>query len=29
MALFQVNKLYSKNVTHEMEKINDVPLKEF
>jgi hypothetical protein len=29
MALFQVHKLYSKNVTNEMERINDVPLKEF
>jgi len=29
MAIFQVHKLYSKNVTDEMERINDVPLKEF
>jgi hypothetical protein len=28
MALFQVHKLYSKNVIDEMERINDVPLKE-
>jgi len=29
MALFQVHKLYSKNVTDGMERINGVPLKEF
>ena len=29
MTLFQVHKLYSKNVTDEMERINNVPLKEF
>ena len=29
MALFQEHKLYGKNVTDEIERINDVPLKEF
>lgn len=29
MALFEVHKLYSKNVTDEMERINGVPFKEF
>jgi hypothetical protein len=29
MALFQIHKLYNKNVTDEMERIDVVPLKRF